>query len=211
MAEAETSGRILARAVELARDNALPAVLAIIGLAALDTILEVGSRGTFAVSGVTSLITQYVLSVIAMRRLGLVGDDERGQKILPMVGLLILTGAATLLGLLLLIVPGVILAVRWWIVVPILLAEDVTVGAAMRQSWERTADRFWPIFGVIAINIAAIFAASAAAALAVEGNRVGTFAMNLIIDAAVVSLWYAAVGTYEHSRPATNELEEVFA
>jgi len=95
--------------------------------------------------------------------------------------------------------------------VPILLAERATIREAMRQSWERTAGRFWPIFGVIAIYFGVLIAASAVAVLVFAGNPVGTFVMNLLINIVAVGMWYAAIAIYQRARPATGELEEVFA
>src|SRR5258708_7496312 len=123
MAKTETSGSILARTVELMRGNAPPAAIAIIGLAAVDTALDSLPRQSFAVSGIISLVAQYALVVAALRKLGVMADGDRGARIPALFGLLLVTGLATLLGVALLIVPGVILAVRWSIIVPILLAE----------------------------------------------------------------------------------------
>lgn len=210
MGEPETSGTILARTVELLRGNALAAGFAILGLSAIDTLLDSSPRQSIAVGGIISLVAQYGLTVAALRQLGLARDGDRGARIPALLGLLLLTGAATLLGFLLLIVPGVILLVRWSIAVPILLGERATVGAAMRQSWERTGGRFWPIFGVFAIYIVVLLIASTVAVLLFAGDIAGTLATNLVINLMVVALWYAAIAIYERGRGETAALQEVF-
>jgi len=209
--EPETTGTILARTDDLVRGNAVAAAIAIIALATLDTLLDASPRQSFAVSGIVSFVAQYGLTVAALQKLGLMSDGERGSRMPAMFGLLFVTGLATFLGIVLLIVPGVILVVRWSIAVPILLAERATIREAMRQSWERTAGRFWPIFGVIAIYFGVLIAASAVAVLVFAGNPVGTFVMNLLINIVAVGMWYAAIAIYQRARPATGELEEVFA
>jgi hypothetical protein len=211
MAETETSGTILTRTVELMRGNARPAAIVIVGLSAIDALLDSNPRLSVSIGGIVSLVAQYALVVAALRKLGLVGEGERGARLPAMFGLLFITGAAMLLGMVLLIVPGVILAVRWSIVVPILLAEHATIGDSIRQSWRRTAGRFWPIFGVMMIYLVVVIAASAVATLMFAGNPAGTFVTNLLVNGAVVAMWYAAIAIYEQGRPGTSELEEVFA
>jgi hypothetical protein len=208
--EPETTGTILARTVELLRGNALVAGVTILGLAAIDTLLDASPRQSVAVGGIISLVAQYALTIAALRKLGLARDGDRGARIPALFGLLLLTGAATLIGLLLLIVPGVILLARWSIAVPILLGEHATVGAAMRQSWERTTGRFWPIFGVLAIYIVVLIIASTVAVLVFADNIAGTLVTNLVVNLMVVAVWYAAIAIYERGRGETEALQEVF-
>jgi hypothetical protein len=210
MVEAETSGTILSRTTALIRGNALAAVIGIVGLSGADMIIDRLPTQSFALTGLVSLIAQYALIAAALRKLGLIGEGEGAAKLPAMFGLLFVTNLATLIGVVLLIVPGVILAVRWSIVVPILLAERTTIREAMRQSWERTAGRFWPIFGVFAIFTGALVVAVGVAAM-FEGNVVATVATSVVINVVVVAMWYADIAIYEHGRPATSELEEVFA
>jgi hypothetical protein len=206
--EPETTGTIVARTVELLRGNALAATTGVIGLSLADLVIDSVPRQSFALTGIASLIGQYALIAVALRKLGLT-DDDRASKLPAMFGLLLLTNLGIVIGLLLLIVPGVILAVRWAIVVPILLAERATIRESMRQSWERTASRFWPILGAFAIFTVGLAAAMGAGTMVV-GNIVGTFLTNLAINLVVVTMWYAAIAIYEHGRPATSELEKVF-
>ena len=49
-----------------------------------------------------------------------------------------LTGLGIVVGLLLLIAPGLYLVGRWFMAAPILFAEDSSVSEAMQASWERT-------------------------------------------------------------------------
>jgi hypothetical protein len=60
----------------------------------------------------------------------------------------LLSVLAIILGLLLLIVPGIFLLVRLALVDTIAVCEYVSGGAAMRRSYELTKGRFWLLFGL---------------------------------------------------------------
>lgn len=57
-----------------------------------------------------------------------------------------LTALALILGLLLLVIPGIYLLVRLALVEPIAVCERVSGSAAMRRSFELTKGRFWQVF-----------------------------------------------------------------
>jgi hypothetical protein len=66
-----------------------------------------------------------------------------------------LTGLAVLVGLLLLIVPGVYLFVRLSLVEPVAVLERVSGTAAMRRSFALTNGRFWLVFrlGLVLLGV----------------------------------------------------------
>jgi hypothetical protein len=55
----------------------------------------------------------------------------------------VLLAVATLIGLALLVVPGVILFTLWSLVGPVITIEDRSVGAAFRRSWQLVRPCFW--------------------------------------------------------------------
>jgi hypothetical protein len=57
-----------------------------------------------------------------------------------------LTGLALILGLLLLVIPGIYLLVRLALVEPVVVCERVSGSSAMRRSFELTKGRFWQVF-----------------------------------------------------------------
>lgn len=57
------------------------------------------------------------------------------------------------LGLVLLIIPGVYLAVRFAFAEAAVIAEGTSGPAALRRSYELTRGRFWPVFGLISLCI----------------------------------------------------------
>ena len=117
-------GYLFAKTGALIRDN-LPLALTAIALLTLVDVLqeaEPGYRqGAGAVSLIVSLVFQYQVTSAVLVREGLAERGARG-RFWALLGLNILSGVAILLGLLLLIVPGIYLLVRWSVSVPVLIA-----------------------------------------------------------------------------------------
>lgn len=67
---------------------------------------------------------------------------------------------ATLLGLPLLVVIGVVLFTRLAFAAPSLLLEELGVVAALRRSWRLSAGSFWRVFGILLLSAAIAWAAS---------------------------------------------------
>jgi hypothetical protein len=70
---------------------------------------------------------------------------------LPLVGLGAVVLAGVGLGALLLFVPGIMLAVRWAVAAPALVAENAGILGAMGRSAKLTENYRWQVFGLIAI------------------------------------------------------------
>jgi hypothetical protein len=69
------------------------------------------------------------------------------RRCLPLIGLMIVIGFAVFFGFLLLIVPGIMMAVAWIVAVPALVVERTGVFGALGRSADLTRGRRWPIFG----------------------------------------------------------------
>lgn len=57
-----------------------------------------------------------------------------GRKILPLIGLSIVTGIGLMIGFILLVIPGIILYTMWYITVPTMMAEDTTIFRSIDRS-----------------------------------------------------------------------------
>ncbi len=121
----------------------------------------IGSRhfigGMFAaVGGLASLVTVPMLNgaLIYGSMRGLEGRQASmdeclkagAQRWLPMLGLMIGSGFLIGLGLILLIVPGVLLALRWSVAAPVLVLEGRGIPEAMGRSADLTRNRRWAVF-----------------------------------------------------------------
>jgi hypothetical protein len=81
------------------------------------------------------------------RRVSINSCLEAGRRHwLRLLGLDILVALGVCLGTILLIVPGVLLALRWSVCIPALVLEGRGVQEAMGRSADLTQDRRWPIF-----------------------------------------------------------------
>jgi MFS family permease len=121
------------------------------------------------------------------------------RNILPLLGLSILMGLALAAGFILLIVPGVLMALAWSVAVPSLVVERTGVFGAFRRSGDLTRNHrgaifllalaFWCLSLVIGAVAAAVFAiAGPAVSVVVLGLVRG--AETLIGAAGVASIYY---------------------
>ena len=205
-------GYLFAKTGALIRDN-LPLALTAIALLTLVDVLqeaEPGYRqGAGAVSLIVSLVFQYQVTSAVLVREGLAERGARG-RFWALLGLNILSGVAILLGLLLLIVPGIYLLVRWSVSVPVLIAEDAGVVESLTRSGEEIEGRFWPVLGFGAVfAVALVLAASMGVAL--SGFGIGALiASSILSNATLVAFWHGAVAVYAAGRSHAR-IAEVFA
>ena len=128
--------------------------------------------------GVTPTFPQFTLPVVLLAVLGLVlglvlqaglfyaaaKDLEDGEQVklgelvsvgfkrfLPLLGLYILIGIAAEIGFILLLVPGIILVLRWCVAAPVLVVEGKGVFASMKRSAILTKGRRWTLFLLLVI------------------------------------------------------------
>ncbi|MFZ5609907.1 MAG: hypothetical protein ACOY99_09875 [Pseudomonadota bacterium] len=83
-----------------------------------------------------------------------------GHVFLPLLGLAVVTSAATLLGLLAFIAPGVVIALMWALAAPALVAERLSIPAALSRSSQLTQGQRWRILGLALFLIAAALLSS---------------------------------------------------
>ena len=77
------------------------------------------------------------------------------RSFLPLLAIAILLGVAVAFGALLLIVPGVMLAVAWCVAVPSYVVEQTGIFGAFARSAELTRGNRWRIFGLFIIYFVA--------------------------------------------------------
>jgi len=118
-----------------------------------------------------------------------------------------------LLGLVLLIIPGLIAFVRWSMVLPIALSQRVGVIESMRRSWHRTEGHFWPILSLLMLVYVPAFGVATAVVVIAETTMpvLVDVIMNVLIRIALITGWHAALALFLAGEPRTAALEEVFA
>ena len=143
------------------------------------------------ISGAASDLNGRPVSVSDSLRIGL-------RAFLPLIGLSILLGIAVWIGLILLIVPGVLMALAWCVAVPAYVIEQPGVFASFERSAELTRGNRLRIFGLACIFlVAAIIVGIVVGALGgiLSFASGGLFVyVNAAIISPVISALVAALG-----------------
>ncbi|HYD23902.1 MAG TPA: hypothetical protein VEB68_03835 [Croceibacterium sp.] len=136
-----------------------------------------------------------------------------GSRIWAYIGMSILSAIAMVLGFLLVIVPGIILMVRWSTASGFLIGGREGVTDALGASWRATRGHSWPIFfAAIVLFIAAIVAGGAVGGLFGLMGELPTALASAFIEAAAGALFLAfAIGVYCRVHHDAAQLSEVFA
>lgn len=122
---------------------------------------------------------------------------------LPLAGLAILTLLGMLVGIMLLVVPGIILALMWAVAGPALVAERGGIIASLARSRSLTKGARWKILGLILllvvimwvilaiVAVVAIGGSGGIAALAAEGRNptVLMTVIGLISNTVLIAFW----------------------
>ena len=97
-----------------------------------------------------NLVLQAVTTLTILRRAGIELAQPAKMRVASVFGVGLLSGLGVGFGLLLLILPGIYFAARWYLAVPILLAEGTSVSEALSASWDRT-ERYWLSCAMVAV------------------------------------------------------------
>ncbi len=140
------------------------------GLALLATLI-----GLIATTLFTGMVVELVADVQDGRRDATPGQLLRAAT--PVIGSLILValavGVLTVIGFVLLIVPGLIALTVWSVAAPIVVLERPPGLKAMRRSRELVAGNGWPTFGVIFVLGVAVAIVAGAIEIAAESAGTG--------------------------------------
>ncbi|TRD10070.1 hypothetical protein FGU71_13850 [Erythrobacter insulae] len=138
------------------------------------------------------------------------------QRFWPWAGIYILATLGIGFGLILLIVPGIILIVRWSIVLPLVIEAKSPAMDTFGESWEATSGSAWSILGTMIILLIVTFVTGAVlgGASAMLSGFIGapTLIASAVTDALMSALFIAfAVAVFRLCHNETKELSEVFA
>jgi hypothetical protein len=143
------------------------------------------------ISGAAGDLNGRTVSVAESLRVGL-------RAFLPLIGLSIVVGVAVWIGLILLIVPGVLLALAWCVAVPVYVVEQPGVFASVERSANLTRGNRLRIFGLFCVVVVA--AIIIAVVIGIVGGVLGAVSggffvyVNAAIVSPVISALVAAVG-----------------
>ena len=214
-------GRVFSRTLTLLSRN-FPIYFVVAAIAALPSVLieHSGLDNDAAVSpALLGVLLMLVLSPLSQAvMLHTAFQDMSGRRIslseslraalgrwLPLVGLSICVGLGVMCGLILLIVPGIILMMMWYVANPACIVERLGVFASMGRSSELTKGHRWPLFGMwILIAIASgVLSAVLKGVLGLSGST-GLVISGTLAWTALASAFAAvfAIATYHDRRVA---------
>jgi hypothetical protein len=136
----------------------------IIGYAQIGMIT--GGSGMLALLGVAfivNLATTYLLQGALIHGAILDFNGQRAsfgdclstglKHTLPLIAIAILMGLGVMLGMLLLIIPGIILSIMWAVAIPARVVENTGITESLSRSSELTQNNRWKIFGLFIIYL----------------------------------------------------------
>ncbi|MDE2596345.1 MAG: glycerophosphoryl diester phosphodiesterase membrane domain-containing protein [Sphingomonadales bacterium] len=118
-------------------------------LALNETFVPSGART--GLSLVVSIFIGYHVLEAVLEQEGLLHDTGSGRRYGSYIGASILSGLGMILGMLLLILPGVLLMARWSVALPFIIGEGCTATEGMSKSWEATRGSTWSILAMYLI------------------------------------------------------------
>jgi hypothetical protein len=140
------------QAFRLARERFALFALSVIVLTGLGVAAEVApERIHWPILILAILGELYLKAIVVASALGLDPISAVGRRILPLISWGVLATVGFLVGLMLLVVPGFVLLLRWSIALPILLIEERGAIESLGRSWQLTA-----VFWRLAIAVPAV-------------------------------------------------------
>ncbi|WP_161390382.1 glycerophosphoryl diester phosphodiesterase membrane domain-containing protein [Croceibacterium xixiisoli] len=192
----------------------LPAVGGLAVLATIGQYLTI--NGSLALGGLVQLgvliaavIVGYIVLETMLKQAGLMAYSGP-RRFLPFLGLSIVVGVGVILGMILLIVPGVYLAVRWSLAQPRLVGRGDGVFDAIKASWKLTDGYAMRIFlCILALGLVVVVIAIIAGLLGptnIIGILIGQLA-NYALTMVMLGLSVTLLGEID---PLGRKLSEVF-
>ena len=213
-------GELMAATSAGARRHAalLLAYIAVITLAA--TLLDSMAYLSSFVANVMVFVTGFFLYTHLLRREGLIAAHRSGHGFGAYFGVSILSGVAIVIGLVLLILPGLVLMARWSIASGLTIAEGRSTTDAMARSWDATRGSQWAIvlayflFGLVLVGAPTVLLGVGIGLFAAwgEGSEfAGSLIANLCAQLASVASFVFSVAVIQSLSGSTDELEAVFS
>lgn len=210
------TGAVLAHTWGLLRQSPMITIIALLVLGAIDTLsVALGETGILLgfVSGILSLVFQVQVMRALLDRLGL-RDPAASNGFVALFGMSILTNAGILLGLILLVIPGIFLLVRWSVAAAILFAEDVGASEAIGRSWAATDGNFGGVLGALAVVYSPLLLVFMPIAVLTELPWPVEAALEVGLELILIVGWHLQVALYSATRvgqPGNRGIVDIFA
>lgn len=163
-----------------------------LGLAGALVVALAGFLSTaFATAAVTHVVADEYLGSPPERTPTSQYARAATRRLPAVVGLGIVTGVATTIGIVLCVAPGVWLQVSWCVAMPVLLLEATSIREAMKRSFALTRPRWWGSAGVFYLGAALTAVVTLALSVpfgAVLGGVGDSVTATLVADSAANTL-----------------------
>jgi hypothetical protein len=123
------------------------------------------------------------------------------SMLLPLVGLGLLVALGVSVGLILLVIPGIFLALCWAVSAPVMVTERLGVVASMQRSMQLTQNHRWAILGLGVLYFIAYMIVAGIVALVVggttglmSGGQMGLVPLIVLTIVGVIASVVATVG-----------------
>lgn len=173
--------------------------------------LTLGSIG----SAIITIVGQSVMIRRHLQRAGISSAASLADgRYIAVFGISFLTGLGILAGIILLVIPGLFLAARWFLSVPAMFAENSGVTEGIGSSWRASEAHFFQLLTLMlltAVPMLIVFVF-----LWVETNPeqplnlVESFLGNLAVAVTTVTGWLAAVSSYHVIKGGDAQAREIF-
>ncbi len=210
-------GALLDEMLRLTRQHFPAAALVVLGLTAADLILVwmMSDFGSFLPTSVLQFFMFYHFSehLLADR---LPAGQARQRHYGALFFASFMSGIGILVGLVLLVIPGIYLMARWALITPLVIAEQRDGSDALSESWDVTLHSNGVLIAMMLTTGAVLVGVPLLLLIAAEGaEEMAAYASEVLFSLGV-SAWSAissvmAVAAYRLLKPGTNAIREVFA
>lgn len=209
-------GQIMDESTRLVRAAWLAALAYVVVLTGVGIVVDQMSElnASNLIFSVISIAMGYVLTVQLLREGGLV-PSGLASGFGGYFGTSILSGLGIALGFLLVIIPGLVLFVRWSPAYGYVLGEGEGVTDALGKAWAATGAHFWPL--LLAFLPAIALSIGGVVIYVLGSNEDGTMTLaasafaNLGITLGAVAITAVGIASYALLRDRGDALAEVFA
>lgn len=156
---------LLGDCIDVVRERPLVAAVFLVSAPIEVFVPVLGSLAGFVVQTGAVVVVAETLTSNRTR-----ADSSLGVRFIVAFVASLVAGVAVLVGLVLLVVPGLYLAVRLYLVLPAVMLDDRGPLEACGESWARTAGNSITIAGVVAATVAAALLAGAVAVVGAAGG-----------------------------------------
>ncbi len=197
--------------------SAVSCAIFIVGMTLLGSALDLSNQGESG-GGMLALNAAGLVAGFALCRAMLDKSGLRsitaGKSFGAYFGLCIVTGLGTVMGFLLLIVPGVVLLIRWLPAFGFLLGEGEGVSQSLSSSWNRTRGHFWVLLAGSVMPFLLLALAGGSYVMVGMGSAVPDsvwlIAANLAIYASTAGWSAYGIAAYALLKDERNALSDVF-